>query len=176
MRWNPMPIPDAATGESVDFLDGLVTMCGHGDPMGKEGCAIHMYTCNASMGDKCFTNSDGDMLIVPQVRMKWRAHARIAKPTKSTCPKTRSALSTSRPSSARSCLRRTRSALFSAASVSTWASRMPLRPPRAAMCSSSTRAIYNCRTSDRSAPTASRTRATFFIHARRSRTATASTR
>mmetsp|Transcript_34983 Transcript_34983/g.93627 ORF Transcript_34983/g.93627 Transcript_34983/m.93627 type:complete len:289 (-) Transcript_34983:792-1658(-) len=67
MRWNPMPIPDAATGESVDFLDGLVTMCGHGDPMGKEGCAIHMYTCNASMGDKCFTNSDGDMLIVPQV-------------------------------------------------------------------------------------------------------------
>lgn len=67
MRWNPMPIPDAAAGESVDFLDGLVTMCGHGDPMGKEGCAIHMYTCNASMGDKCFTNSDGDLLIVPQV-------------------------------------------------------------------------------------------------------------
>ena len=66
LRWNPMPMPDAA-GERVDFLDGLVTMCGHGDVMGKTGCAIHMFAFNCSMGDKCFTNSDGDLLIVAQV-------------------------------------------------------------------------------------------------------------
>ena len=32
----------------------------------KAGMAIHMYAANTSMNDKCFYNSDGDLLIVPQ--------------------------------------------------------------------------------------------------------------
>ena len=32
----------------------------------KHGLAIHVYACNASMLDKSFVNSDGDMLLVPQ--------------------------------------------------------------------------------------------------------------
>ena len=45
---------------------GLHTVCGAGSPTTKHGLAIHAYACNASMRDKSFTNSDGDMLIVPQ--------------------------------------------------------------------------------------------------------------
>lgn len=33
----------------------------------RAGMAIHMYAANTSMKDKCFYNSDGDLLIVPQV-------------------------------------------------------------------------------------------------------------
>ncbi|GLD96507.1 hypothetical protein PINS_up005190 [Pythium insidiosum] len=64
MRWRPMPMP--SDGERVDFIQGLRTIGGAGDPTVKSGLAIHMYTANASMTDKCFYNSDGDWLIVPQ--------------------------------------------------------------------------------------------------------------
>lgn len=53
--------------EAIDFVDGIKTMCGVGDSMTRAGCAVHIYTCNADMVDTCFQNSDGDMLIVPQV-------------------------------------------------------------------------------------------------------------
>lgn len=33
----------------------------------KDGYAIHVYACNASMVDSSFTNADGDYLIVPQM-------------------------------------------------------------------------------------------------------------
>jgi len=62
LRWLPTDMPN----DSVDFLDGLVTYAGNGDPSMKNGLAIHMYAANKSMGDKSFQNSDGDMLIVPQ--------------------------------------------------------------------------------------------------------------
>ena len=42
---------------------GLSTLCGAGDPKLRSGIAIHIYTCNKSMADKCFYNSDGDFLI-----------------------------------------------------------------------------------------------------------------
>ena len=29
----------------------------------RDGIAIHMYTCNANMGNKTFVDSDGDLLI-----------------------------------------------------------------------------------------------------------------
>ncbi|CAG0878606.1 unnamed protein product [Darwinula stevensoni] len=63
LRWRPFDIPSVAT----DFVDGLNTVCGAGDPRTRHGCAVHVYACNASMTDKAFYNSDGDLLIVPQL-------------------------------------------------------------------------------------------------------------
>lgn len=54
------------TSGEVDFIDGMHTICGSGDIATRHGMAIHIYMANASMVDKCFYNSDGDMLIVPQ--------------------------------------------------------------------------------------------------------------
>ena len=42
-------------------------MCGAGEPLVKDGVAIHMYACNAPMADRAFCNADGEMLIVPQL-------------------------------------------------------------------------------------------------------------
>ncbi|CAG2102201.1 unnamed protein product [Medioppia subpectinata] len=63
LRWNPFKLPE----NSVDFVDGLNTICGAGDPRARNGIAVHIYAINASMNDKCFYNSDGDFLIVPQI-------------------------------------------------------------------------------------------------------------
>ena len=62
LRWNPLPMPSAPT----DFIDGLVTMAGNGDPHAQSGAAAHIYTANRSMGKRAFYNADGEMLIVPQ--------------------------------------------------------------------------------------------------------------
>ncbi|KAK6618616.1 hypothetical protein RUM43_013007 [Polyplax serrata] len=62
LRWKPFDIPTSPT----DFLDGLHTVCGAGDPKTRHGIAIHVYACNTSMINKCLYNSDGDFLIVPQ--------------------------------------------------------------------------------------------------------------
>jgi homogentisate 1,2-dioxygenase len=63
-RWKPLPIP--ASPASVDFLDGLVTLGGAGDPTAGPGWAVHLYAANASMTDRSFSDQDGDLLIVPQ--------------------------------------------------------------------------------------------------------------
>jgi homogentisate 1,2-dioxygenase len=52
--------------KKVDFVQGLKTIAGNGDPTLHEGLAIHMYLANASMEKKAFCNNDGDMLILPQ--------------------------------------------------------------------------------------------------------------
>ena len=62
MRWNPIPMPDRA----VDFVDGIVTLGGSGDPAIQVGVGIHLYAMTASMRDRFFYNADGEMLIVPQ--------------------------------------------------------------------------------------------------------------
>ncbi|MEZ5729718.1 MAG: homogentisate 1,2-dioxygenase [Burkholderiaceae bacterium] len=62
MRWSPPEMPAAAT----DFVAGLVTMGGQGDPAAMSGCAIHVYAANASMQGRYFYDADGEMLIVPQ--------------------------------------------------------------------------------------------------------------
>ncbi|XP_047475566.1 LOW QUALITY PROTEIN: homogentisate 1,2-dioxygenase-like [Penaeus chinensis] len=62
LRWNPFDIP----AEPTDFVEGLRTVCGAGNPTVRHGCIIHVYACNKSMGDSAFQNSDGDFLIVPQ--------------------------------------------------------------------------------------------------------------
>lgn len=61
LRWLPFKIADAA--ESKDFVQSLHTICGAGDPRNRNGIAVHMYLCNASMEDSAFYNSDGDFLI-----------------------------------------------------------------------------------------------------------------
>ncbi|MGW8381082.1 homogentisate 1,2-dioxygenase [Streptomyces sp. ODS28] len=62
MRWNPLPAPAPGT----DFLAGLWTLGGNGDPAQRAGMAIHLYAANAPMRDRVFGNSDGELLIVPE--------------------------------------------------------------------------------------------------------------
>jgi homogentisate 1,2-dioxygenase len=62
LRWNPLPLPDAP----VDFVQGLVTMAGNGDPNAQPAPACHLYAANRSMRGRSFYNADGEMLIVPQ--------------------------------------------------------------------------------------------------------------
>ncbi|KAF8207020.1 homogentisate 1,2-dioxygenase [Mycena galopus ATCC 62051] len=64
LAWHPFDLPPDS--ERVDFVDGLHTLAGNGDPTLKEGLAIHIYTANASMENTAFCNNDGDMLILPQ--------------------------------------------------------------------------------------------------------------
>lgn len=62
--WDKFTLP--GEGEEVDFIGGLKTIAGHGDPTLKEGVAVHVYLANASMTNRAFCNNDGDMLIIPQ--------------------------------------------------------------------------------------------------------------
>ncbi len=62
LRWNPVPIPDA----QQDFLEGLATVAGAGDPAQGQGCAVHLYLANRSMTDRLLYTADGELLIVPQ--------------------------------------------------------------------------------------------------------------
>jgi homogentisate 1,2-dioxygenase len=62
MRWNPIPVPDKKT----DFVEGIVTLGGSGDPALQIGVGVHLYAANASMEGCYFYNADGEMLIVPQ--------------------------------------------------------------------------------------------------------------
>ncbi|CAH1400771.1 unnamed protein product [Nezara viridula] len=63
IRWRPFPLPST----NVDFVEGIYTVCGAGDPRLRVGLAIHIYLANTSMKNKAFYNSDGDFLIVPQL-------------------------------------------------------------------------------------------------------------
>lgn len=72
MRWNPVPMPEKKT----DFVEGIVTMGGSGDPALQVGVGIHLYAANASMKDRYFYNADGEMLIVPQ-QGKLRVHTEL---------------------------------------------------------------------------------------------------
>jgi homogentisate 1,2-dioxygenase len=67
LRWDPFPIPGAAT----DFVDGIMTIAGSGDPALQTGVAVHAYAANASMQARYFYNADGELLLVPQ---QGRAH------------------------------------------------------------------------------------------------------
>ncbi len=62
LRWNPLPVPDGA----VDFIDGLVTFAGNGDPHAQRGCGIHLYAATRPMTRRAFYDADGELLIVPQ--------------------------------------------------------------------------------------------------------------
>ncbi len=62
LRWDPLPIPTEAT----DFVQGLVTMAGNGDPHAQNGFGIHLYVANRSMTGRVFYDADGELLIVLQ--------------------------------------------------------------------------------------------------------------
>jgi len=62
LRWDPMPIPSAAT----DFVDGLITYGTNGAPDQQSGTAIHLYAANRHMLKRAFYDADGELLIVPQ--------------------------------------------------------------------------------------------------------------
>ncbi|HEX8232585.1 MAG TPA: homogentisate 1,2-dioxygenase [Caulobacteraceae bacterium] len=62
LRWDPLPIPK----ESADWVEGLITMGGNGDPATGAGVGVHLYLANRSMTDRLFYDADGELLIVPQ--------------------------------------------------------------------------------------------------------------
>lgn len=62
LRWRA----PAEAQASANFLEGIFAYCGAGSPDVKNGIAMYGYTCNKSMGNEAFYNSDGDFLIVPQ--------------------------------------------------------------------------------------------------------------
>jgi homogentisate 1,2-dioxygenase len=63
LRWDPLPIPE----NSTDFISGVVTLAGCGDPALQIGLAIHLYAINTSMEGRFFADADGELLIVPQM-------------------------------------------------------------------------------------------------------------
>jgi homogentisate 1,2-dioxygenase len=65
LRWDPLAFPSDTS--SIDFVDGLQLVAGAGDPSLKEGMSIYNYAINSSMVNRAFNNSDGELLIVPQV-------------------------------------------------------------------------------------------------------------
>src|SRR5256714_7874708 len=62
LRWDPFPVPS----EPIDFVDGLITVCGNGDPLLHSGMAAHVYVATRSMEGRFFYDADGELLIVPQ--------------------------------------------------------------------------------------------------------------
>lgn len=62
LAWLPFDIPT----DSCDFVDGLHTIAGNGEPTAHSGLAIHVYAANMSMSKRAFCSQDGDMLFVPQ--------------------------------------------------------------------------------------------------------------
>jgi homogentisate 1,2-dioxygenase len=62
---SPNAPPGGGGSGAVDFLASLVSMVVGGDPVRRQGTAIHMYNCNGSMVDSCLVDADGDLLIVP---------------------------------------------------------------------------------------------------------------
>ncbi|KAF4120871.1 homogentisate 1,2-dioxygenase [Geosmithia morbida] len=65
--WGPFPLSKGESGSTgTDFVEGIKTVGGNGDPTLREGLAIHIYSANKSMENRAFCNSDGDFLILPQ--------------------------------------------------------------------------------------------------------------
>ena len=62
LRWDPLPYP----GEPTDFVNGMITLGGNGDPEQQTGVAIHLYAASSGMRDRYFYSADGEFLIVPQ--------------------------------------------------------------------------------------------------------------
>lgn len=64
-HWDAFPLPKA--DDKIDFVDGLHTLGGSGDPNLKEGVALYLFCINAGMERRAFCNNDGDFLIIPQL-------------------------------------------------------------------------------------------------------------
>ncbi|MFE9859341.1 homogentisate 1,2-dioxygenase [Streptomyces sp. NPDC005780] len=62
LRWDPLPEPAPGT----DFLSGLWTLGGNGNAAERSGMAVHLYAANTAMTDRVFSDSDGELLVVPE--------------------------------------------------------------------------------------------------------------
>src|SRR5918994_4593754 len=62
LRWDPFPLPQ----EQADFLDGLITVAGSGEPAAQAGLAVHVYRANRSMNERYVYFADGELMFVPQ--------------------------------------------------------------------------------------------------------------
>jgi homogentisate 1,2-dioxygenase len=62
LRWDPFPLPAKPT----DFVDGLATLAGSGEPAAQTGVAVHVYRANRSMKDRYLYCADGELMFVPQ--------------------------------------------------------------------------------------------------------------
>ena len=51
MRWKPFDL--LKSGEDLDWVQGLRTLSGAGDPKTRNGMAIHIYSCNKNMANTC---------------------------------------------------------------------------------------------------------------------------
>lgn len=60
--WKPRPIP---RDEEFDFIEGMATYGGAGDPALRRGFAAHQYVATRSMGRRAFVDTDGDLLLLP---------------------------------------------------------------------------------------------------------------
>ena len=65
LRWDPLPLP--AENEPADFIDGLFTVAGNGDIAARAGMAVHLYAASRSMTDRYLVDSDGELLLVPEL-------------------------------------------------------------------------------------------------------------
>ncbi len=62
LRWDPFPLPTKPT----DFVDGLATLAGSGEPAAQAGVAVHIYRANRSMERRYLYCADGELMLVPQ--------------------------------------------------------------------------------------------------------------
>jgi homogentisate 1,2-dioxygenase len=62
LRWDPLPMP----GKASDFIEGLVTLAGSGEPALQAGLAVHIYRATHSMEARYFWNADGELMFVPE--------------------------------------------------------------------------------------------------------------
>jgi len=63
LRWDPLPIGESPT----DFIDGLATLAGSGEPAAQTGVAVHIYRANRSMAERLFVDCDGELMLAPQL-------------------------------------------------------------------------------------------------------------
>ncbi|MGH8224329.1 MAG: homogentisate 1,2-dioxygenase [Woeseiaceae bacterium] len=63
LRWDPLPMPDEAT----DFVAGLTTVATCGNAALQCGAGIHIYRAGRSMDERFFQDSDGELLLVPEL-------------------------------------------------------------------------------------------------------------
>ena len=62
LRWKSIP---TIKEDKVNFVEGMISIMGAGEPSLKQGISIYVYSANNSMNKTAFYNSDGDFLIVP---------------------------------------------------------------------------------------------------------------
>lgn len=62
LGYRPLDLPAAPT----DFLAGLTTFAGAGDPSLGKGAAVHLYAATADMVRTALCNIDGDLLLIPE--------------------------------------------------------------------------------------------------------------